>query len=183
MPYDFQGKKILNRQVYNELYTCEPFSFSGDAVPARRNTLCELEVIRIVFPRDSAAARNEPIGHDKSSKWLAFKIFSSVFVYGLSLSLCLILSLSLSYSRNETIGLDKWLAFLLFCFLSLCLISFLSLFWFCLYHCLCHERRQLGSINPPNDWPLKVSPLRLKVNWPQIRGDVHCQYSWYSKNI
>ena len=73
-----------------------------------------------------------------------------------------------------------------FCYsvlLSLCLISFLSLCWFCLYHCLCHERRQLGSINPPNDWPLKVSPLRLKVNWPQIRGDVHCQYSWYSKNI
>ena len=74
MHCNFQGKKLLNRQVYNELYTCEPFSFSGDAVPARRNTLCELEVIRIVFPRDSAAARNEPNGHDKSSKWLAFKI-------------------------------------------------------------------------------------------------------------
>ena len=128
MHCNFQGKKLLNRQVYNELYTCEPFSFSGDAVPARRNTLCELEVIRIVFPRDSAAARNEPIGHDKSSKWLAFKIFSSVFVYGLSLSLCLILSLSLSYSRNETIGLDKWLAFLLFCFFCLCV-------WF--HFCLC----------------------------------------------
>ena len=151
VPYDFQGKRLLNRQVYNELYTCEPFSFSGDAVPARGNTLCGLEVLRIVFPRDSTAARNEPIGHDKSSKWLAFKIFSSVFVYGLSLSLCL--------------------------------ISFLSLCWFCLYHCLCHERRQLGSINPPNDRPLKVSPLRLKVNWPQIRGDVHCQYSWYSRTL
>ena len=151
MQCNFQGKKLLNRQVYNELYTCEPFSFSGDAVPARGNTLCGLEVLRIVFPRDSAAARNEPIGHDKSSKWLAFKIFSSVFVYGLSLSLCL--------------------------------ISFLSLCWFCLYHCLCHERRQLGSINPPNDRPLKVSPLRLKVNWPQIRGDVHCQYSWYSRTL
>ena len=182
MQCNFQGKKLLNRQVYNELYTCEPFSFSGDAVPARRNTLCELEVIRIVFPRDSAAARNEPNGHDKSSKWLAFKIhlFLSMVYPCLCVWFCLCHCLTRETRQS---GLINGWPFCYSVLLSLCLISFLSLCWFCLYHCLCHERRQLGSINPPNDWPLKVSPLRLKVNWPQIRGDVHCQYSWYSKNI
>ena len=44
--------------------------------------MCGLEVLRIVFPRDSAAARNEPIGHDKSTQCLAFKTFSSFFVLG-----------------------------------------------------------------------------------------------------
>ena len=151
MHCNFQGKKLLNRQVYNELYTCEPFSFSGDAVPARRNTLCELEVIRIVFPRDSAAARNEPNGHDKSSKWLAFKIFSSVFVYGLSLSLCLILSLSLSYSRNETIRLDKWLAFLLF-YLFVFVFDFIFVFVLILSLSLSLSRKEAIGLDKSTKW-------------------------------
>ena len=151
MHCNFQGKKLLNRQVYNELYTCEPFSFSGDAVPARRNTLCELEVIRIVFPRDSAAARNEPIGNNKSSKWLAFKIFSSVFVYGLSFSLCLILSLSLSYSRNETIGLDKWLAFLLFCFFVF-VFDFIFVFVLILSLSLSLSRKEAIGLDKSTKW-------------------------------